>query len=148
MRMNIIIKTPGRGGDFISLLEQYLISIFPALDQDSARLPNMPGCKLNETNMTRLTDYDSPLSLRGATEHLYCNHRREPESPSSPARLSPPCAVIPMVAMSTTPARGLSWALCEEMDCRTLPKKKPPSKSFLPTVVLGDSLLIRHTHHL
>lgn len=149
MRMNIIIKTPGReGGDFISLLEQYLISIFPALDQDSAQLPNMPGCKLNETNMTRLTDYDSPLSLRGATEHLYCNHRREPESPSSPARLSPPCAVIPMVAMSTTPARGLSWALCEEMDCRTLPKKKPPSKSFLPTVVLGDSLLIRHTHHL
>lgn len=71
MRMNIIIKTPGReGGDFISLLEQYLISIFPALDQDSARLPNMPGCKLNETNMTRLTDYDSPLSLSAVRQSI------------------------------------------------------------------------------
>lgn len=79
----------------------------------------------------------SSLSLRGATEHLYCNHRREPESPSSPARLSPPRAVIPMVAMSTTPARGLSWALCEEMDCRTLPKKKAPLKVISPNCSLG-----------
>lgn len=59
-------------------------------------------------------------SLQGQTQLLYFNHGHLTQTQF--LLLGPLCAVTPEGAGSITPAKGLSWALCWEMDGSTVPK--------------------------